>query len=1131
MTEPGTSSLRLEVLGPPRAWLGDHELPLGSNRQQAVLAVLSAHPNRLVPLRTLIAGVWGAEAPASATGNLHTYLSGLRRAFGPARDLLVSGAAGYSLRLDEAALDSAVFDRLRLEAERRYAAGDRRGAVAALDEGLALWSGEAYAGVRGPFAEQARRRLEAVRLEAVRLRARARLELGEHAEPVAELTDLVRQHPLDEAAHELLMLALHRGGRHAEALEAFRTARLSLAAAGREPGPALRELHQVVLSGPAAGSRPEVPVLRVAPPRPPRVPTGRLLGRAAELAALTGALDDVLAGRGRAVWVEGEAGIGKTALLAEALGGAVERPCHLAWAVADEVSGRFPLQVVMEALDVTPAAADPRRAELAVKLREPAAQHGWNRTAPVDRLLAFTGELCATAPLVLVVDDLQWADDASLLLWNRLATATEHLPLLLVGASRPGARGRPGRLRRGVLEAAGLLVALPPLAPADAERLVGAVIGASRGPGLRSLASAAGGNPLYAVEIAELMARDGGVRVVDGAAEVDDTSPVDSLYRDRGGVRNVLADLSEGAQEVLRSAALLGMRFDVAALAAVSGRSPVHLLRELDEAVAAQMVVESGDDLAFRHPYVRWALYNQVPQPLRVALHRQAAEDLADAGAPLEQVVEHLGVAAVDAWVARWVAEHREELADRAPEAAVELLHRLLATGLVGNGERAALVMVLLRTLFRLGRDVEQVAAEALAGVIAPGDAAEARHLLARSRRHRGDVAGAIAALEGAVRMPGVPETWLTRHHAMIAALRRGHLADLDEVDVVAQRVHAESVAAGEPRAAAYALRDRWFVASARRDHERALRHVDDALALVGEERGMAEARCDLLDNRAFTLRNLDRLAEAEAALMEARRIITRYGLPTGMEVPLAVQHYWTGAWEGALVEMGGVDYDAPGLTFYGIRERGSAQVLRHGLSALIAVRRDEWANAAVHLDAVASPGDLVGAERESGDYLLAAAALAAERRGRRDEAVRLLASVPGPEEAPVLLRHQWMPLLVRLALDADRPAEARRAVEVCEREAAAEVRPGRAARAAAWCRALVAGDVGALLAVAEEHRSVGRAVELAEALEDAAVACAARGDRHAAADLYARAAAGYEGLGARWDLIRSRRRLDGARR
>ncbi|GAA3464477.1 BTAD domain-containing putative transcriptional regulator [Saccharothrix longispora] len=1129
MVEDVSGRLRVEVLGPLRVWSDDREVPLGSNRQQAVFAVLTAHPNQVVSQRTLITGVWGSAVPASATGNLHTYLSGLRRALGPARDALVSGSDGYSLRLDRSALDSEVFERTRLEAERRYAAGDLPGAAALLDEALGLWSGEGYAGLRSPFAEQARRRLASLRLDAIRLRARARLESGEHGGLVAELTDLVRLHPLDESLRELLMLALHRGGRHAEALESFREARVALAREGLAPGQALRDLHQVVLSGPSAlpaqGS-----LLRVQPSAV-RLPPRGLVGRAAELEALGCALDDVLAGRGRAVWVEGEAGVGKTALLVTALAGSTGRPHHVAWGTTDELSARFPLQVVLEALDVTSSSADRRRADLAGQLRDPAAQRWWNRTAPVDRLLGLVADLCSTAPLVLVLDGLQWADDASLLFWDRLVGATGHLPLLLVGATRPDrSRAGVGHLRDSVVAGGGVVLEPAPLSAADAERLVGSVVGASSGPALRSLAAIAAGNPLYALEIAELMVRDGCVRVVDGVAEVDETVLSDSVYQLRNGVGKSLAHLSEDTRAVLRSAALLGMRFDVGELAAVTGRLPLHLLRALDEAVAAHLVAESDGLLAFRHPFVRWTLYKGVPQSLRVALHRQAAQALAEAGAPADRVAEHLTVesSVIDAWTTRWLVTHREEVVDRAPLLAVDLLRRVLAATPAGGAERAALWMSLLRALFHLGRDPGAEVAEALVEIADPADAAEARHLLALARRRAGDTAGALAVLEGAVRARGVPAIWRVRHHALLAGLRRSAAADLDEADADAERVRAEAVAAGDACEAAYASRSRWLVATLRRDHAQALRHVEEGLAALDGRPELVEARCDLLDNRAFTLQNLDRLDDAETALLEARTAVSHHGLSARMQVPFAVHHYWTGDWDRALVELSGVNREARGLTFDLVREPGPGTALLRGVSALISLHRDERANAAVHLDAVGAYARMTTAERESADFLLVAWALAAEQRDSLDEAVRVLSPLLRPEEAPLVLRHQWLPYLVRLALDADWGDVAREALEVCEEEAAREVLPARAAAAAAHCRGLLVGDPHVLLGVAGHYRSVGRAVELAAVLEDAAVLLArGSGADGASADtVLAEVDRLYRRFGATWDLRRCRDRV-----
>ncbi|XVS67699.1 BTAD domain-containing putative transcriptional regulator [Actinosynnema sp. CA-299493] len=1120
--------LRVQVLGPLRAWADGRELPLGSNRQQAVLAVLAAQANQVVSQRALIAGVWGGSAPASATGNLHTYLSGLRRALGPARDVLVSDPDGYVLRLDHGALDSAVFEATRLEAEQRHAAGDRAGAVELLNRALGLWSGEFCAGVRSPFIERTGHRLAGLRLDAARLRARLRLEVGEHAEAAAELTDLVRRRPLDESLRELLMLALHGSGRHAEALAVFRDARAALAEQGLEPGRALVELHRLVLSGrdePVAGPS----VLRVAPPRSAPLPSCGLVGRAAELAALTGALDDVLAGRGRAVWVEGEAGIGKTALLTAALDRAAARPCHLAWGTTDETSADFPLQVVLEAFDITPSSPDPRRAQLASQVRGLLAQRSWNRTAPVERLLGFVGELCAAAPMVLVLDGLQWADDASLLFFDRLVGATGHLPLLLVGASRPDrARHGTGRPRREVVASGGLLLTPLALDGADTERLVGAVVGASSGPGLRSLATISAGNPLYALEITGLMVRDGNVRVVDGVAEIEEGSSSDASYQLRSGVRKGLAHLSEDAREVLRSAALLGMSFDVGDLAAVTGRLPVRLLGPLDEAVQANLLVASDDLLAFRHPFVRWTLYRAVPQSLRVALHRQAAEALAAKGVPVERVVEHLAIdpSVVDSWVALWLVEHRDEVVERVPLPAVDLLRRVLASGLVEGADRTALGMVLLRALFRLGEDLRSEATEVLGGVVSPAEAAEARHLLALVRHRLGDQAEAVAVVESAVRAPGVPDVWRIRHHALLAYLRQDGAPSPAEADADAARVHAAAVAAGDACEAAYALRTRWWLATTRRDHDSALRHVDAALDLVRGRPELAEARYDLLDNRASTLTYLDRLVEARAALEEARADIALRGLPIGMQVPVAVLSYWTGDWERAVVELSGVGRDAPGLTFFGVRPPDPAARLMHGLSALIAVRRDEWANAAVHLDLAGVTGAGTAAEADGGDFLLVASALAAERRGGPEEAVRALSALLRGRGDPVVPRHQWLPLLVRSALDAGHEDVAVEAAELCAREAGREVPKAGATAAAAHCAALLARAPEALADVAAHYRSTGRVVELAGVLEDAGVLHAGRGERAEAAEVFAEANALYERLDARWDLRRAQQRL-----
>ena len=141
--------LRIELLGPVRAWRGDEELDLGPARCRAVFAMLAMRAGHTVSRPELIAGVWGENPPASVEGNLYTYVSGLRRVLDPARarwsggDVLVSAGAGYCLRIDPGTVDVTTFDRLRAESAAHAERGEYRAAAGSLSAALRLWRGEA----------------------------------------------------------------------------------------------------------------------------------------------------------------------------------------------------------------------------------------------------------------------------------------------------------------------------------------------------------------------------------------------------------------------------------------------------------------------------------------------------------------------------------------------------------------------------------------------------------------------------------------------------------------------------------------------------------------------------------------------------------------------------------------------------------------------------------------------------------------------------------------------------------------------------------------------------------------------------------------------------------------------------
>jgi DNA-binding SARP family transcriptional activator/tetratricopeptide (TPR) repeat protein len=268
-------ALRVEVLGPVRAWSDGQELDLGAHRQRAVLAVLAFGAGRPVSRSEIIDAVWGDDPPATAANGVYTYVKGLRRVLEPRRghraagQVLVSAAAGYALALEPGGLDANVFEMGVSQARDRRAAGDLAGAARLLDDALGLWRAAALGGIAGPWAEIQRVRLGEAQLAAVEERAEVLLGLGRHAQLVAELRALVAKYPLRERFGGQLMLALYRCGRQAEALEVFAdTWRLLDVELAVEPGVELRRLHAQILACDAALDPPLAGDPAALPPHP-----------------------------------------------------------------------------------------------------------------------------------------------------------------------------------------------------------------------------------------------------------------------------------------------------------------------------------------------------------------------------------------------------------------------------------------------------------------------------------------------------------------------------------------------------------------------------------------------------------------------------------------------------------------------------------------------------------------------------------------------------------------------------------------------------------------------------------------------------------------------------------------------
>ncbi|WP_433494337.1 BTAD domain-containing putative transcriptional regulator [Micromonospora sp. CA-248089] len=249
-----SEALRFEVLGPQRAWYADRQLDLGPAKQRAVLAVLLLAAGRPVPSGQIVEAVWPDEAPVNGLNVVQKHVAGLRRVLEPDRSprtparVLTLTDAGYLLRVPPEAVDVVRFERGVRSARSAQAAGRTEEALAEVSAALELWQGEPFTGFAGPYFDAARHRL--VELRAVALETRVDLELadGRHGELVGRLVELVAEFPVRERLRHQLMLALHRSGRQAEALAAYRDyAGLLRDEYGIEPGGALQDLHRRIL--------------------------------------------------------------------------------------------------------------------------------------------------------------------------------------------------------------------------------------------------------------------------------------------------------------------------------------------------------------------------------------------------------------------------------------------------------------------------------------------------------------------------------------------------------------------------------------------------------------------------------------------------------------------------------------------------------------------------------------------------------------------------------------------------------------------------------------------------------------------------------------------------------------------
>jgi predicted ATPase/DNA-binding SARP family transcriptional activator len=400
-----TSVFELRLLGPVQLIRAGHEVALGGPKQRAVLALLLVEAGRTVSAGRLAEDVWLGNPPPGAAKTLRSYVSRLRALLAPDAALVTRGG-GYAVTVQSDQVDAGRFERLAAAGHGALDRGDVATAATRFREALSLWHGRALADVCDvePLALEAAR-LDDLRLTVLEGRIEADVESGRHAEVIGELERLVAEYPVRERLWRLLVLALYRGERQADALAAYRRARAMLAAElGLEPGAELRRLEQAVLRQEVAAA----PPLRHNLP----APLTSFLGREGDLARL-----ESLLGQARLVTLTGPGGAGKTRLAIEAAGRMLGRFPDGVW-LADLAGVRSPGLVpvqVMEALGARQEAGVPVLEALRFRLR--------------------------AADLLLVLDNCEHLLDACTELTGALLRASPRLRVLATSREQLGVPG------------------------------------------------------------------------------------------------------------------------------------------------------------------------------------------------------------------------------------------------------------------------------------------------------------------------------------------------------------------------------------------------------------------------------------------------------------------------------------------------------------------------------------------------------------------------------------------------------------------------------------------------------------------------------------------------------------------
>jgi len=858
-------------------------------------------------------------------------------------------------------------------------------------------------------------------------------------------------------------------------------------------------------------------------------PVPAIRGRETETAILEETLDQVESGHRAVALIEGEPGIGKTRLLDAALEDARRRGMHIAAGRAEELERTRPFGVMAEAFGCARSSPDPRRAAIGGLLaaggdreRDPitVTSDPGLRFRVVDALADLVEELALPGPLVIGLDDLQWADASSLLTLSALSRRVEYLPVGLIACFRPAPRSPElDRLAASLAAAGGRYLSLGGLTEQAVTELVADAVSAAPGRGLLAGISGAAGNPLFVTEMLGALAQEGMIETAGGRAEVAQVILPPTL---RLTILRRLSFLSDDTLQALRAASILGTGFTVTDLSVTMARPALELFQVLAEGITGRVLEDDGDRLRFRHDLIRDAIYEDLPTAIRSGLHREAGQRLARAGAPSLHVAEHLarGAGQGDTEAISWLTRAAREAAARSPEVAADLMGRAAGLMAPGDPDRDSLLAERASSLMLAGRIPAALAAcrSLLERRHDPGVEGPVRICLGHALLAQGQVRDALQELERAGQSPalsgaeqGAAKAW--------AGFARVSLGDLDGAAALAGQARPAAAAAGDHLTTSIVMSTAARIPESRGRLREALGLADQAVRLADASPGRLGHRFPVCQTRGRILIELDRLEEARSALSAGMRICEELGVRWALaahQMYLAYGRFVAGQWDDAIAELE--------ASIKLAEETGETYslVYAHGLLSRINLYRNDLNRA--REAAAAAEENLAGwGSGHSLTWVAWPRALILEASGEPAQALTTMTDLwDWCASSGLALEHPAIGAdVVRLALAAGDLGRAR--------EASAAVAEVASANDVAWmtgealrCQGLVEDDTEILQAAATAHARGSRPLRLALACEDAGSALTRHGYAERARPLLDRAAGIYERLGAARDLARA---------